>query len=55
VTFGTEDDPVRVFAELFDLHFVRGKISIAQDATNFHRPLSLAFFGHLKHFRRFFG
>jgi hypothetical protein len=44
VTLRTEDDPVRMFADLLDLLLVRGKILIAQDATNFHRPLSPTFF-----------
>src|SRR5690606_5473288 len=39
VTFGAEEYPGAVFGGVFDLDFCRGKISIAQDATNFHRPL----------------
>lgn len=44
VTFRTEKDAVRVFSDLFDLHFVRSKKLITQDAANFHRSFSPAFY-----------
>lgn len=44
VTFRTENDAVRMFADHFDLILVRGKGLIAQDAKDFHRFESPAFF-----------